>query len=179
MSRLEIDDTIVLLLGAPTKIPSLNCRLSGVTRLEKLVFLIERETRLKDLLDEDTAFIPYNFGPFSAPVYKAVDSLVAYGLLDDSGTFAASDEDSWEQNWVIGVERPDRYTSRNFILTEKGQRYYDALLKEVPKKYITELARFKEHFGPIPLRQLVRYVYLRYPDMTDRSLIREEVLGNG
>ena len=176
MPDLEIDDTIVLLLGAPTKNPALQDRVSGVTRLEKLVFLIERETSLKDLLTEDADFIPYNFGPFSKTVYRAVDLLSGYGLVDDSPSIAANDEDSWEQTWVIGFETPDRYATRDFRLTKKGKRYYTVLSREIPESYIRELTAFKEQFGSLPLRQLVRYVYQRYPKMTERSLIRDEIL---
>lgn len=176
MPDLEIDDTIVLLLGAPTKSPALQDRVSGVTRLEKLVFLIERETSLKDLLTEDADFIPYNFGPFSKTVYRAVDLLSSYGLVDDSPSIAANDEDSWEQTWVIGFETPDRYATRDFRLTEKGKRYFTILTREIPESYIRELSAFKEQFGSLPLRQLVRYVYQRYPKMTERSLIRDEIL---
>ncbi len=176
MTALEIDDTIVLLLGAPTKNPLLTDQLSGVTRLEKLVFLIEHETTLPDLLVEDADFTPYNFGPFSAIVYKAVDALVSYGLLDDSESTTKSVEDSWEQVWVLGVDRPDRYATRDFRLTEKGRRYYEALIRDIPKRYIRELSELKDQFGSIPLRQLIRYVYLRYPNMTEKSLIRDEVL---
>ena len=176
MPDLEIDDTIVLLLGAPTRNPALQDRVSGVTRLEKLVFLIERETSLKELLTEDADFIPYNFGPFSKTVYKAVDLLSGYGLLDDLSSIAANDEDSWEQVWVIGFESPDRYATREFRLTKKGKQYYSALTQEISNSYIEELVAFKEQFGTLPLRQLVRYVYRRYPEMTERSLIRDDIM---
>ena len=88
MPKLEIDDVVVLLLGCPTEKPELEDKLSGVTRLEKLVFLVEQETSLGELLDEDANFIAYNFGPFSAAVYQAVDSLSGYGLLEDSASLA-------------------------------------------------------------------------------------------
>ena len=44
--QFEVDDAIVLILGAPTKAPALKDRLEGITRLEKLVFLLEKETVL-------------------------------------------------------------------------------------------------------------------------------------
>lgn len=179
MPKLEIDDVVVLLLGCPTGKPELEDKLSGVTRLEKLVFLVEQETTLGELLDEDANFVAYNFGPFSPKVYQAVDALSGYGLLEDSRSIADSNEDSWEQVSVIGVRSPDPYATRDFRLTEKGKRYYRALAEEVSKEHIQELTGLKEQFGLIPLRQLVRYVYRRYPNMTENSIIRDEVLGNG
>jgi hypothetical protein len=41
----------------------------------------------------------------------------------------------------------------------------------------TELREFKARFAGLPLRQLIRYVYERHPDFTDKSLIRDDVLG--
>ncbi|MDE0117235.1 MAG: hypothetical protein OXT07_11515 [bacterium] len=176
MPKLEIDDVVVLLLGCPTEKPELEDKLSGVTRLEKLVFLVEQETSLGELLDEDANFIAYNFGPFSAAVYQAVDSLSGYGLLEDSASLANSDEDSWEQIRVVGVDRSDPYATRNFELTERGKQYYRVLTEEISDEYIDELVALKEQFGSIPLRQLVRYVYQEYPDMTENSLIRDDIL---
>ena len=179
MPELEVDDLIVLLLGSPTSKPALDGRISGITRLEKLIFLLEHESSLKDYMCEDTGFEAYNFGPFSAAVYKAVDSLSAYGLIEDTGSINSSNEDSWEQIRVIGVARPDPYATRDFKLTDRGRLYYDAISAEIPDEGIEELTRLKEQFGAIPLRQLVRYVYQGYPTMTHKSIIREDILGNG
>lgn len=179
MQTLEIDDAIVLLLGVPANDPSLRDQIKGITRLEKLVFLIERETALKDLLKEDARFRPYNFGPFSENVYRSVGYLSSYGLLEDTGRISDNTEDAWEQIQAIGIDQIDPYLTRDFRLTDIGKRYYESLIQDIPEHYIQDLSQFKERFAPIPLRQLVRYVYLRYPDMTERSLIREDILNDG
>ena len=179
MQHLEIDDLIVLLLGAPTSNPALSDRINGITRLEKLIFLVERESSFKELLAESADFEPYNFGPFSQTVYKAVGYLSSYGLITDTGIITSSTDDAWAQHAVIGIERDDPYATRNFILSEAGKRYYRALSEEIPQKLLDELAEFKNEFGSLPTRQLIRYVYRRYPDMTERSLIRDEIIGNG
>lgn len=179
MTTIEVDDLIVLLLGAPTRNTTLQNQLQGITRLEKLIFLLERETSLNELIDEETDFKPYNFGPFSAVVYKAVGYLSGYGLIHDTASISDTTEDTWEQMEALGSERDDPYMTRDFVLTETGRQYYRALANELSPERIHELSRFKDRFGSLPLRQLVRYVYRRYPDMTEASLIREEVLGDG
>ena len=178
---LELDDMIILLLGAPSKIPTLQDRLEGITRLEKLIFLLERESGYKDLIDEETEFHAYNFGPFSAQVYKAVDYLSAYGLLDDSAKLTPNDEDAWERIQVIDDVPSDPYIARIFTLTEDGREYYNALVAEIDSHGhdLDELSRFKERYGSLPLRQLIRYVYKQYPDTTTQSLIRDEVMRYG
>jgi hypothetical protein len=172
-----VDDAVVLLLGAPGGTTLARGRIEGITRLEKLVFLLQAETELGKLMSEDPEFKPYNFGPFSAKVYEAIDMLVLAGLATDSSSFAASPDDSWESEEVIGMEAPDPYATRNLTLTETGLRYYQALLDELPDGTEDALARFKERFATIPLRQLVRYVYQHHPTMTERSIIRDDILG--
>ena len=61
----EVDDAIVLLLGAPSDSLPRHGRIDGITRLEKLIFLVEHETDLRTLLTEHADFEAYNFGPFS------------------------------------------------------------------------------------------------------------------
>lgn len=176
-SPFEVDDAIVLLLGAPTTLPSLDGRIEGITRLEKLVFLFEQESEFSELLDDDLDFHAYNFGPFSAKVYQAVEVLEAAELITDSARVAKNNEDSWEAEEVIG-DPTAPYTTRDFALTDKGRRYYAVLRRDfLDEGQERDLGRFKEKFGAIPLRQLIRYVYQRYPKLTENSLIVDQVLG--
>ncbi|RKR74751.1 hypothetical protein [Frondihabitans australicus] len=176
---IEIDDAIVLLLGAGVE-PGGKARIQGVTRLEKLIFLLEKETHSRDWLDEDAGFVAYNFGPFSRKVYDAVETLAAAGIVKDSAKFAPDDMDTWEEREVLG-KAPDQnypYTTRDFELTERGWRYFAALENEMKPDALKELKSFKSRFATLPLRQLVRYVYQRYEEFTTKSLIREEILGH-
>ena len=175
--QFEVDDAIVLLLGAPAQSPSLRGRIEGITRLEKLVFLLERETELGQLLTERPDFEAYNFGPFSAKVYQAVETLEAADLITDSATLSPTEEDSWEADHLIGEEPASTFTTRDFELTGLGRKYYEALLSEMPSETEPILRSFKDRFAGVPLRQLIRYVYTRYEDLTDKSLIRKEILG--
>lgn len=174
---LETDDAIVLVLGAPGG-SDRQGYLEGVTRLEKLLFLLERETPVRDWLTEKANFRSHRFGPFSAKIYQAVDTLAAAEMIRDSAKSAPTTEDRWEAvDVLMDDEDVDPYTTRTFELTDRGQRYYRALLEELPPEAEQTLANFKNRFARLPLRQLVRYVYERYPQFTDRSEIRDEILG--
>lgn len=181
---IEIDDAIVLLLGTPAPgAPAGEIR--GITRLEKLIFLLEKETNSKEWLQQDAGFEAYNFGPFSQKIYQAVDMLAAAQLIEDSSQPSNNSMDSWELREGIGLDSgstgatSDPYTTRDFQLTERGWKYFDALKREIPEKSLKELENFKSRFLSLPLRQLIRYVYTRYERYTTKSLIRDEVLGNG
>jgi uncharacterized protein YwgA len=173
----EVDDAIVLLLGAPTKYASLVDRVSGITRLEKLIFLLEKETPLGEELTENPRFEPYNFGPFSQKVYQAIEVLSAAQLIVDSGRIAQTEEDSWESDEIIGDLPDNSFTTRDITLTGRGREYYEALIEELPSDTVESASILKDKFGSIPLRQLIRYVYTQYPDFTSKSVIKDRVLG--
>jgi hypothetical protein len=176
-SVLETDDAIVLLLGAPGATERDQGRIEGITRLEKLLFLLEKETDAMNWLKEDAQFRSDNFGPFSAKAYQEIENLTTYGLVKDSAALSDSLEDTWESEHIIGESTPERYATRNLELTDKGRRYYEALLAELPPEAESVVSELKRRFGAIPLRRLIRYVYQRHPEFTDKSIIREDVLG--
>lgn len=174
--ELETDDAVVLVLGPETQSMPAG-RLNGITRLEKLVFLLEQENDIGKLLTEAPEYESHNFGPFSKKVYEAVDMLEAAGLLRRRTVSAGSAEDTWESQDVLGTEDVAQYAERQFELTDDGKRYYQALLKEMPRGTERKLQQFKQAFATMSLRQLLRYVYERYPQYTDKSIIRRQVMG--
>lgn len=173
-TAIETDDVIVLLLGAPGGSDAAG-HLDGVTRLEKLVFLLERETPVRTWITEAADFRSDRFGPFSTKIYQAAEKLSNAGLLLDSARVSDNEEDRWEAVNLLGDE-PDPYTTRTFELTDRGMRYYRALIELLPRTAEDTLNQFKERFSTLPLRQLVRYVYERYPEFTDKSEIRDQIL---
>ena len=62
-SQLDQTDTILLLLGAETADPHQRFRCDGITRLEKLLFLLEQETAFVKEVAEPFTFEPYHYGP--------------------------------------------------------------------------------------------------------------------
>jgi hypothetical protein len=174
---IETDDVIVLLLGAPGG-PYEPGYLPGITRLEKLVFLAERETPVAQWLTDAADFRSHKFGPFSQKIYRAVDMLASADMLIDSAVRTDDTEERWEDINVVGLNDVDPYTERTFKLTPRGQRYYDALIAELAATTPEPTLRsFKDRYAALPLTQLVRYVYKAYPDFTDKSEIRDRVLG--
>lgn len=172
---IEVDDAIVMILGAPSDAPALQGKIEGITRLEKLVFLLQKESEIGSLLTEDPAYRPDNFGPFSVKVYQAVETLAAADLITDSAEISESTEDTWESSQLLGTE-PDPYATRNFTLTTRGKKYYSVLIDELPPDTERFLAQLKTRFAPLPLRQLIRYVYTKYPEFTGNSLIKDDIL---
>lgn len=178
-AALEVDDAIVLILGAPGPDSMRANYINGITRLEKLLFLLENETELAQYLAGDSGFKAYNFGPFSEEVYHMIPILAAARLITNSVALSDTSDDTWEYRSLIDDvdwdEDPNK--TREFELTPLGQKYYSSLLDDLPDGTEEELAQFKARFAALPLRQLIRYVYLQYPQFTVNSVIREAVLG--
>ena len=171
----EVDDVIVFLLGAKTRTPSLSGQIDGITRLEKLIFLLQKESDIGRLLTEDPEFHAHHFGPFSSSIYHAVDTLKTAGLIEERLKYSGSAEDAWETANIVGQDAP--YSSRAFRLTELGNKYYIALEEEFSTELAESVGSFKDRFASMPLRQLVRYVYTKYPEFTENSIIKDEILG--
>src|SRR5579862_4067202 len=75
------EDLVLLLLGAPTTVASAVGRVNGITRLEKLLFLADREKEAQANVLEPLVFRAYHYGPYSKKVYEAVEILAEAGLL--------------------------------------------------------------------------------------------------
>lgn len=166
-----------MLLGAPTKSPSLSDRISGITRLEKLIFILDKETSVGPMLTENPEFVPHNFGPFSQKVYQAIDLLASAKLVIDSAQIDATNDESWETGEFIDDEPDQQYTSRQISLTDRGRKYFRALEEELGSDVVSTVSTVKDRFGGIPLTQLVRYVYQRHPEQIEKSIIRNRILG--
>lgn len=174
----DVDDAVVLMLGADPGPRERKGEVRGITRLEKLVFLLEKETDASSFMTEDPVFEAYNFGPFSRKVYQAIDTLSAAGLIEDSAELSRSNDDQIEATRVIGqdvISTP--YSTRDFTLTDLGREYHDALLDELPKSLADQAARLRQRFAGWSLRDLISYVYRNYTTYTENSLIRDEILG--
>lgn len=194
MSQARIDnrrDILLLLLYAPGASGAINEPIVGRTRLVKMLFVFKQEAlghfRAGTKITEESfyQFFPWDFGPFSTQVYDDLTFFLLRGFVKSSAT----DEDplpesaaEWEQ-WVSVSGTRDRdeeidpYEEEAFSLTEKGvaftKQIYD-LLSDAQRRL---LAQFKTRFSAVPLRAILRYVYTKYPDMTEESKIRGEILG--
>jgi len=162
---LEIDDAIILLLGTSIKGLPWNPEIKGITRLEKLMFLIDKETKAINWLKDDFEFEAAPFGPFSSRLYQTVDMLLSAELIKERRTISVNNLDSWEEENLIGIEN-NSCTTRNFILTKKGKEYYNSLVNDMDKNTLEKISSFKNTFAFLPIRLLVRYIYSTYPEYT-------------
>lgn len=154
----------------------------GITRLQKLIFLISKETDLLKGKEDQAAFRPYKMGPFSEQIYDEVDFLKSLGLIEEGKTAEADVTSKVEGDLFFDDQMLDKYQKGEsssdektavYALSDKGKKIAKQIfdsLSEADRAYIKSL---KIKFGNLSLRQLLRYVYKKYPEYTTQSEIKE------
>lgn len=185
MMDLKKSDIILMLLA------SKNEPVIGTTRLQKLLFLSEKERKLKPG-KQDFEFIPYKFGPVSKSLYNDIDFLVNLGLIeksDERGSLQSMELENIESfsasDFLSDQALNNRGSSESCLLeedetiiyriTDKGVEYLrDNNLLDTPEAHSVEM--IKERYNSQPLQALLQYVYLNYPDYTSESEIKDDIL---
>lgn len=186
MSEIDHADLVLLVLGAPSDDPNQDGKCLGITRLEKLAFLLEAESDLWKVANETPRhfnFKAYHYGPYTREIYDAVDLLVGIGLINERKVPAGSSLDLAEElenvesrDWgALGRSRDEPYVERTFELSDKGRYVSKVLSDRVGERAVSEISKIKDHYGRMPLRQLLRDVYADHPEMTVRSKIKDQL----
>jgi hypothetical protein len=167
-------EDLVLLLIAAEGPDGGTGRLNGITRLEKLLFLADKETKVSAAVNQPFAFRAYDYGPYSKGVYEAVDLLEQAGLLREERVLEGASLDELEEDFAAGSDVREG-VERRFVLTDSGKQVADLLRTRNPRES-TDLATIKKQYSDLPLRTLIRLVYRKYPEYAKASKIRSEIL---
>ena len=123
----------------------------GITRLQKLIFLTQKES---DEIDEEYEFKAGKYGPYSRPLYDDVDRLVKEGFVDENV----------EKN-PFGNEK------QVYELTDKGKRTVENALSSVSgfREVENAVEEIKQEYNNTGFTTLLEYVYETYPSMAVNS----------
>lgn len=183
------DLALLLLAAAPRgKQPE---PIGGITRLQKLLFLLEQEENIVPLDGFD--FQAYKAGPYSARLYDDLEFLENLNLIRSSVAGRATEQEAAEidlsfEDLISPADELDRnpdqrlgtsdeYEERKYSLTDKGRDKVRALMAN--KKYqetADAVSRIKAKYGHYSLSDLLYYVYITYPNSATESEIRDKVL---
>jgi uncharacterized protein YwgA len=170
-------DVILALLYIGGKRKAINEEIEGNTRLEKLIFLIEQETILKKYLTNFN-YEPYNFGPYSSEVFDAIEALINAGLVNSSRSSSVEYLDEVDRYQIEYQSGDDGENSKNTIiysLTSEGIKVASALLNSLTPQERNEITMIKTRYNSIGLKQLLQYVYRKYPKYTTESVIKDHI----
>jgi hypothetical protein len=181
-------DLLLLLLGLGSK-SEVTDGLGGITRLQKYLYLLEREEHLSPT-GEGFEFAPYKAGPYSSRVYDDLEFLENLGLISKKLSAEATEEEASEVELAFqdliepdqelaerGGPEADAFEEHRFRLTPDGAQRIKALLKGGRYKPVVDsVKRVKSRYGRYSLSDLLYYVYTKYPEMTTESEIKEKIL---
>jgi len=193
MSTVQVGgrDLVMLLIGLGEG-DRLDSSLGGITRLQKYLFLLDREVGIR-AGGEGFQFEPYKAGPYAPRLYDDLEFLENLGLLRSQVTAELTEEDVVELESLtfdnlLGENRPDdqevqaadAYEERRYCLTEKGMaRVRELLASPEYEPVVDGIRRVKSRYAKHSLSDLLYHVYTKYPEMATESDIREKVLRRG
>lgn len=171
-------DSVLVLLFAGGAKKTENEEIIGNTRLDKLMFLLEKETTLKKYIIDNFKFDAYNFGPYSSELFDSVQALVNAGLVsveksESEEYLNEADRYQIELQLEENTESPKAATI--YSLTPEGKTVASELFQSLSASERQELVTIKRIFNSISLRKLLQYIYRKYPESANLSVIREQI----
>lgn len=179
-------DLVLLLLYARGPAGTVAEPITGITRLTKLLFLLEKETNASNAFK----FVPYKMGPYSSEINPVIEFLTSFPTPDNPLVFTgdgdaqsgASPEQSRYIEEVASMDDSAQQLSvqnnKQFKLTERGEKVAKYVWDKQEDEVTYSFELIKKRYGGMSLRQLLKYVYSKYPDMTQNSEIKDYVNGN-
>jgi len=175
-------DIILLLLYAAGYSEKVNEPVEGVTRLQKLLFLLEKEYNIKKLVTNYFNFTPFDYGPFDEAVFSDIEALINYDLVEKTKENKIVQEDFTEKSFLNDylyegeegsiAELPEERKIELFKLTSKGinvaQQLFESLEPEVKDAFV----KLKKRFNKRSLTSLIKYVYSHFPEYTKYSRLK-------
>jgi len=176
MKRVKRKDAILYLLYANKNQP-----ISGRTRLQKMLFLLQKECPLRSWLSSNFDFEAWRYGPFSSDLLRDIEFLENVGLIRaDKVGFLLEPErgelDALSQEYFDngGEYSPDQlYAQEKFSLTQEGIKFIEERVEpRLPTEVKDAILSVKSKYNRISLANLLRYVYAKYPRYALKSELR-------
>jgi hypothetical protein len=181
-------DLLLLLLGINGHTATTD-GLGGMTRLQKLLFLLEQESCVTPS-GEGFNFVAYKAGPYSSKLYDDLEFLENLDLIEKRATAEGTEEEAAEIDFTFesliepeaesddpSGPAPDAYEEYSFSLTPSGISKVRQMLDDRSYAPVVDAVRnIKIRYGQYSLKDLLYYVYSKYPEMTTESEIKEKVL---
>jgi hypothetical protein len=167
-TRPALKDLMVLLLHASS--PRGETAVHGVTRLQKLLFVLEQKVAVH------SRFYAYDYGPFSEEVNDAAEALRLAGLMEGSRG-AAVGPPSFAEMMAVVAQRAVPFKGRtadDFVLNERGHEAAERLRRS--NRAYDELYKYVQTLrSEWDTPDLLERVYEAFPKYAEKSRIRDQV----
>ena len=136
-------------------------RIKGVTRLNKIVFLLQEEFGLNGY-----SFSASKYGPWSGELADSIDELEKKGLVKI--------EEFSDPIYSFMQENPAKIITASDSLMGRGRRVFEDISAK-NKTIGAEMRRRVRSYNSVPITYLLAYVYMKFPSFALNSAIRERV----
>jgi len=167
-------DVVLALLYAPDTSGRQGEPVRGITRLQKLLFLLWKEGAFYEDIPDLYNFKAYDFGPCMDDLYDDLDFAEDIGLISieevpSGNEFEGADEDAFLRDF--GFKLVKRPTRRDFALTEVGKEAAKEIYGKLDDQRRQRLDQIKRRFNAMPFFDLLKYVYRKYPAFAKKSVL--------
>lgn len=190
--KIKSADLLLLLLYSKGVGTEYNEPISGRTRLTKMIFVFEKEClrdfqKDKNIIDEGKLpqFFAWKFGPMSKEIFMDLELFIKIKFIvatenKNSLAFEEAEEYStFMQESSLGAAEEQSYIESSYQLSPLAVSYVkEKILPHVSQNQIKILDELKKRFNNATISQILLYVYEKYPELTDKSLIKDKVLKN-
>jgi len=167
--------------------------INGAIRLTKMMFLFAQEIqpilKSKGVDSENLpSFIAYNFGPFSKDLYEQVDffSNIKFIKTRDIRAEEMGEVDDWCGEWFDGVGDPVDFgyamndsKYMQYEIDGLGKQYVEKkIIPLLNSEHIKLLEMFKRKIVKTSAKNILCYVYTKYPESAKNSIIKKDILGD-
>lgn len=192
--------SLLLLVLAVDESGASSAGIGGITRLQKLLFLLWKEAGIEEI-DRGFQFKAYKAGPYSRKLYDELELLENLGYIKSEEQGEATEAEAAEIEelsfeHLMGDDvhpfqsvhsrgeatTADSFEERRFTLTQKGLDEVNSLLQRTEMRpFIDGIRKIKSKFANYSLQDLLYYVYTKYEaeGWTSESDIRDRVLRRG
>jgi hypothetical protein len=167
-------DVLLVLLHARGASGRENEPILGITRLQKLLFLLWKEGNFYKAVPDLYNFKAYDFGPCMDDLYDDLEFTQSIGLVAVAESAEASEFDNGDEAAFmqsLGLRMPKQKIRRDYSLTESGIEASTDLFSDLSTQDIEAVENIKRRFNGMPVLDLLRYVYNKYPKFAERSVL--------
>ena len=175
-------DILLVLLYTEGPNGKLGEPIEGITRLDKIMFLLSETDEFKDIIKNGYIFEADKFGPFAPELFDDIELLKQEGILEvvserkAKGKAEIADDESMLKTIDEEDIQDTEFLVKKYKLTEDGMNVANLIYNELSEKQKKRLNSIKKSFQNIDLTDLLHYVYTRYPETIEKSKIKEKVL---
>jgi uncharacterized protein YwgA len=176
-------DLLLVLLFAPGPKKKECEPIEGITRLQKLIFLLNQGKGPNSLVEiaKKYDYKADKMGPYTKSLREDLDVLISFGLVGTERLRYLISDDKDDPDY--DVDDPDykqevklkRVESQKFFLTKNGKEAGAELWGNLSSKDRDALKEFKTFFCSLTLRQLLIFVYDQFPEFAVKSEIKKQL----